>query len=69
MRCDPASTQDFYSVFDQQWRTTVNKVDLDNPVELSNGVAYKITSLKIPTNKDIVWKNQERFETFDQLTG
>ena len=65
---DPASTQDFYSVFDQQWRTTVNKVDLDNPVELSNGVAYKITSLKIPTNKILIWRIKERFETFDQLT-
>ena len=65
---DPTSTQDFYSVFDQQWRTTVNKVDLDNPVELSNGVAYKITSLKIPTNKILIWRIKERFETFDQLT-
>lgn len=65
---DPTSTKDFYSVFDQQWRTTVNKVDLDNPVELSNGVAYKITSLKIPTNKILIWRIKERFETFDQLT-
>lgn len=65
---DPNSIKDFYSVFDQQWRTTVNKVDLDNPVELSNGVAYKVTSLKIPTNKILIWRIKERFETFDQLT-
>lgn len=38
---DPTSTQDFYSVLNQQWRTTVNKVDLDNPVELSNGVLIR----------------------------
>lgn len=65
---DPNSTQDFYSIFDQQWRTTVNKLDLDHPVELSNGVVYKITSLKIPTNKILIWRIKERFETFDQLT-
>lgn len=65
---DPNSTKDLYSVFSQQWRTTVNKVDLDRPVELSNGVAYKITSLKIPTNKILIWRFKERFETFDQLT-
>lgn len=65
---DPNSTQDFYSIFDQQWRTTVNKLDLDHPVELSNGVVYKVTSLKIPTNKILIWRIKERFETFDQLT-
>lgn len=65
---DPNSIQDFYSIFDQQWRTTVNKLDLDHPIELSNGVAYKITSLKIPTNKILIWRIKERFETFDQLT-
>ena len=35
---------------------------------MSNGVAYKITSLKIPTNKILIWRIKERFETFDQLT-
>ena len=59
---------DLYSIFDQQWRTTVNKVDVNNPVQLSNGVAYKVTSLKIPTNKILIWRFKERFETLDQLT-
>lgn len=59
---------DLYSIFDQQWRTTINKVDLNNPVQLSNGVAYKVTSLKIPTNKILIWRFKERFETLDQLT-
>lgn len=59
---------DLYSIFDQQWRTTVNKVDLNNPIQLSNGVAYKVTSLKIPTNKILIWRFKERFETLDQLT-
>lgn len=59
---------DLYSIFDQQWRTTVNKVDHNNPIQLSNGVAYKVTSLKIPTNKILIWRFKERFETLDLLT-
>lgn len=59
---------DLYSIFNQQWRTTVNKVDHNNPIQLSNGVAYKITSLKIPTNKILIWRFKERFETLDLLT-
>lgn len=40
---------DLISIFNQQWRTTINKVDLDNPIKMSNGTAYYVTSLKIPT--------------------
>lgn len=65
---DPNSVQDFQSIFDQQWRTTVNKLDLDNPIELSNAIAYKVTSLKIPGNKILIWRFKERFETLDYLT-
>ncbi|MDL2241590.1 hypothetical protein LJB91_01620 [Bacteroidales bacterium OttesenSCG-928-L03] len=39
-----------HSVFGKQWRTTVNKVDLDNPIQMSNGTAYYMTELRIPTN-------------------
>lgn len=51
-RADFENTEniDMYSVFGKQWRTTVNKVDLDNPIEMSNGIAYYIKSLKIPQN-------------------
>ena len=47
--------------FNQQWRTTVNKVDLDNPVKMSNGIAYYVTSLKIPTNAVLLWRIKEFF--------
>jgi len=41
---------DLTSIFDRQWRTTVQNVDLDNPISMSNGVAYNVTDFKIPTN-------------------
>ena len=41
---------DLNSIFSKQWRTTVQRVDLENPVSLSNGVAYYVKELKIPTN-------------------
>ena len=44
------SNEDLTSVFSKQWRTTVQKVDLDNPISMSNGVAYHVTEMKIPTN-------------------
>lgn len=41
---------DLTSAFGKQWRTTVNKVDTDNPISMSNGTAYYMTSLKVPQN-------------------
>ena len=41
---------DLTSIFKKQWRTTVQHVDLNNPVSMSNGVAYNVTDFKIPTN-------------------
>ena len=35
-------TQDMSSVFGTQWRTTVQEIDLDNPVAMSNGTAYYV---------------------------
>lgn len=55
------SKPDLISIFNQQWRTTVNTVDLDNPVEMSNGIAYYVTSLKIPTNAVLIWRIKEFF--------
>ena len=55
------SKPDLISIFNQQWRTTINAVDLDNPVEMSNGIAYYVTSLRIPTNAVLIWRIKEFF--------
>lgn len=41
---------DLTSVNKKIWRTTVQKVDESNPIELSNGMIYKVTELKVPNN-------------------
>ncbi len=38
------------SIYDRQWRTEVQKVDIENMEEVSNGVVYYVTDFKIPNN-------------------
>lgn len=44
------STEDIYSIYSRQWRTTVQELDTDHPIDMSNGVGYYVTKLKIPNN-------------------
>lgn len=59
---------DLTSAFGKQWRTTVNKVDLDNPIPMSNGIAYYMTELKIPQNV-LIWRFKEYFKWYERLTA
>lgn len=47
---DFENNEDLKSIFSSQWRTTVQGVDLDHPIAMSNGVGYYVTKVKIPTN-------------------
>lgn len=42
--------QDLESVFDRQWRTSVQRINTTDSIPLSNGVAFYVTDMKIPTN-------------------
>lgn len=61
------NTVDIKSLFNRVWRTSVQQVDIDNPVNMSNGILYNITKVKIPNNviisriKSLVqyWQYQE----------
>ncbi len=64
---DPEN-KDLSSVFSEQWRTTVQQLDLDNPVEMSNGVAYYVTKMKIPTNV-LIYRLKDVFYYYDYLTA
>lgn len=44
------SATDIKSSFDRVWRTTIQKIDESSLEELSNGIMYKMTEVKIPTN-------------------
>ena len=61
------SNVDITSAFDKQWRLTVNKVDLNNPITMSNGTAYYVTNLKLPHRDVLIWRYKERFTTFTYL--
>lgn len=60
-------TVDITSAFGKQWRFTVNKVDLNNPITMSNGTAYYVTDLKLPHRDVLIWRYKERFTTFTYL--
>lgn len=66
-KADFAANVDLKSIFDKQWRTTVQKVDLDNPVELSNGMAYYVQWMKIPTNV-LIFRLKDYFKWYEFLT-
>ncbi|MDD4968474.1 MAG: fasciclin domain-containing protein [Paludibacter sp.] len=62
------SAIDINSAFGKVWRTTIQQLDLNNPVELSNGRLFNVTKIKIPNNviitkiKSLVeyWEYQEK---------
>lgn len=64
---DPAAI-DLTSAFGKQWRTTVNKVDLNNPIEMSNGIAYFVTEFKIPQNV-LIYRYKDYFKYYKDLTA
>ena len=45
-----ATDQDLKSIYNRQWRTSEQVVDVNNPIPLSNGIAYYVQSLRIPNN-------------------
>lgn len=59
---------DLSSIFKEQWRTTVQQLDLNNPVEMSNGIAYYVTSMKIPTNV-LIYRLKDVFYNYEKLTA
>lgn len=58
---------DLNSIFSKQWRTTVQQVDLENPVSLNNGVAYYVTDMKIPTNV-LIYRVKDYMRWYEYLS-
>ena len=65
-KADFENNEDLTSIFSKQWRTTVQKVDLDNPISMSNGTAYHVTEMKIPTNV-LIYRLKELFRNYEYL--
>lgn len=60
--------QDLRSIYSTQWRTNVQKVDTQNPIELSNGIVYNITKLHIPTNV-LIYRLKDYFYLYENCTA
>lgn len=65
---DFANSTDITSVFDKQWRTTIQEVDVEHPIQMSNGVAYHITWMKIPTNV-LIYRLKDYFKWYEFLSA
>ena len=59
--------QDLKSVFSTQWRTNVQKVDVGEPIELSNGIVYKVSQLHIPNNV-LMYRLKDFFYYYENCT-
>ena len=59
--------QDLKSIYSTQWRTNIQKVDAENPIELSNGIAYNVTKLHIPTNV-LIYRLKDFFYYYENCT-
>jgi len=51
------------------WNPAIQVVDADHPVQLSNGVAYRLTKYKVP-NHIVIWRLKTRlFQIWSALQG
>ncbi|MCR5361303.1 MAG: hypothetical protein K6E73_04770 [Bacteroidales bacterium] len=51
------------SIYDRIWRNDIQTLDLDNPVSLSNGVAYEVKDFRIPNNR-LIYRLHEEFNSY-----
>lgn len=58
---------DITSIYGRQWRNTVQQVDTENPIALSNGIAYKVTWMKIPNNI-LMYRLKDNFYYYESCT-
>lgn len=47
---DLEENEDIFSIYGRQWRTTVQQLDTENPIRMSNGIGYRVNWMKIPNN-------------------
>lgn len=60
--------QDLKSIYGTQWRTSVQQVDAQNAIELSNGVVYPVVRLHLPTNV-LIYRLKDKFCYYENCTA
>lgn len=56
---------DIISIYGRRWRTSVQDVDLDHPIPLSNGIAYNVKRFRIP-NTRMIYRLHEEFNVYEK---
>ena len=59
--------QDLKSIFSTQWRTNVQQVDASDPIELSNGIVYKVRKMHLPNNL-LMYRLKDYFYYYENCT-
>lgn len=59
------SDNDITSIYGRNWRTSVQELDLEHPIPLSNGMAYNVRSFRIPTNR-LIYRLHEQFNVYQK---
>lgn len=59
--------QDLKSIFSTQWRTNVQQVDISEPIELSNGIVYKVKKIHLPNNL-LMYRLKDYFYYYENCT-
>ena len=59
--------EDLKSIFSTQWRPGIQMVDASEPIELSNGIVYKITKLHLPNNV-LMYRLKDYFYYYENCT-
>lgn len=62
-----AANTDITSIYGRQWRNTVQEVDTENPVLMSNGIAYRVKWMKIPNNI-LMYRLKDFFYYYENCT-
>ena len=64
----PSGVTDLSSIYSRQWRTSIQQVDTQNPIELSNGIVYEVTKLHIPNNI-LMYRLKNSFYLYESCTA
>ena len=55
------------SIYSTIWRTDIQKVDTENPTELSNGVVYNVKKFRLP-NQFLIYRMKGHFYIYENCT-
>lgn len=62
-----AAASDLSSIYNRQWRISEQQVDLENPIEVSNGIIYDVQHFRIPNNI-LIYRIKDYYRNYEYCT-